>query len=149
MVAYLRVKQVGLVSVSSKKYISYKVSAIILEGLTWNEAYSAGRKGWSNMSSISRSAQALCTYTMKRELVMNWPKETCPQEKSMTANKHKSKKHILILTPICIYSITLLRLSMILLSIAFMAKYSPVPHNSTKCTLPCGWTICVQLSKIE
>jgi hypothetical protein len=32
---------------------------------------------------------------------------------------------------------TLLRLSIILLSIAFMAKLRPVPHNSTKCTLPC------------
>lgn len=30
---------------------------------------------------------------------------------------------------------TLLRLSMTFLSIAFIAKYSPVPHNSTKCTL--------------
>ena len=30
---------------------------------------------------------------------------------------------------------TLFRLSMTLLSIAFMAKYSPVPSNSTKWTL--------------
>jgi hypothetical protein len=35
----------------------------------------------------------------------------------------------------CWYSHTLLRLSMTLLSIAFMAKYSPVFNNSTKCTL--------------
>lgn len=95
---------------------------------TWNDAYSAGRKGWSKTSRISLSAQTLCTWSRILHHIINKHQQKQSNTNRSWSNFAKDSNR---------RSNTLFRLSMMLLSIAFIAKSCSVPQSSTRYTLLC------------